>query len=740
MKKSRKSSNNTIPRKDLLNSFSVLTVVLLGVYFLILLFACLGPHFGINKSLILALTEELNTQKYNYIFNISEADFLVVFAAPILIALAQFHFLHNKEYCYTLLSFGIKRKRLYINRMLIPLVALLVMTLSVKGVALWKNIEVLGFSQHILKAWIAHTAIYTQIIFLNYGFTILCSLLCGRTIEAGVASLSAILLPSALSMFINQVFYISLYGYAPGYNGTGEDILSKAIDLINPLPFYNCMYSQREYLGTTPRNLNPQLIVSVIWILISIALFILTGTFFERKYKPEISGFKGVNAKLVYLSSLTGPLYLCCFLVDYIRGYYYPYIDTKIHIMIIGLSLLCALILAILCNFLIHFSFRRIKLALLSGATVGIISAVALLLGFTGMFGTYNKLPDMSDVVHIYVEIPVITALDEGTNNTFTDAYGNSYMITNITSEKDIRLAMEAHKAVVENKSPDYSGMFSITYYLKDGTSYTRDYQNVSTEALESCIRLWETDAVRRDIKMQLLPEEDGSKFADNMWPNYTPIKTECDFTNSSLKIVSKQQVLTDVTDKLDKDSFSSLRRAVYDDLRSISYEEWYKPTAKMLGSLSFTVGTSDYTEELPDPIHETLSFTIPVYDSMTSTVNLLKEYGFYDYLLLAQPKILGVYVADFQELTDRELEHTRINGSNIIHSAYYCNNFIGRQYAEAAGFKTDKITDMSLAEEYIEKGYNYYLIGNDDALYVMVTYENDDGNPIDVSFVIPKR
>ncbi len=740
MKKLRRFSNSISARKDLLNSFPVFTVFGLGIYCILLLFSTLGPYFQNNSILTLQLVNELSTRLFRYQFSLTEAESIFVFVAPLAVSLLQFHFLHNKEQCYTLLSFGIKRKKLYTNRMLIPLIALLVITVSIKGIALWKNIEVLGFSQHILTSWIIHIAMYIQIILINYSFTILCCLLCGRTIEACFASLSAILLPSALSIFINQVFYFSLFGYTQGYNGSGEDIISKTLDLINPFPFYNCIYSITEVAGTTPRNLNSQLIVSVIWILISIGLFIFTGIFFEKRYKPETSGFKGINTKIVYLISLTAPLYLCCSLVDYIKGYYYPYVDSKIRILVILATLLCGVIFAILFNFLIHFTFKRIKVALVSGATIGVISAIALLIGFTGMFGTYNKLPDMADVVYIDVSIPVNASLDEGMSDSFNSPYGDSYMLPVITSEEDIRIAMEVHKSVIENKTQDFSGAFSITYYLKDGTSYTRAYQNISAEALESCIRLWETDAVRQDIEARLIPEDNGSRLSHNLSAEFTVTETECDFESSSLKIISKQQVSTDVKEMLDEEKFSALRHSVYKDLCSISYEEWYRPTAKMLGSLNFTVGTTDYIEESSEPIRETLFFTIPVYDSMTNTVNLLKEYGLYDYLSLTQPKITTVYIADLQELTEQDLEYIRINGSNILHSAYYCNNFIGAQYAEAAGLKFEKLTDMSLAEKYIEEGYNYYLIGDDDALYVMVTYENEDGTLIDVCFVIPER
>lgn len=740
MKKSRKSSDNLSSKKDLLNSFSVLTLVAIGIYFLVVLYSCLGPYFQNNNVLTFQLVDELTRGGFSYHFSLTEVDPILVFIAPVVVALFQFRFLHQKEFCYTLLSFGIKRKRLYTNRMLIPLLALLIATVTVKAIALWVNIEVLGFSQQLLIYWITHITIYIQILLLNYSFTVFCCFLCGRTVEAGFASMSAILLPSALSLFINQMFYFSLYGYDQGYNGSGEDIVSKVLDLTNPFPFYNCEYSISGYTDTTSLDLRPQLIVSSIWIFISIGLLIYNGIFFEKKYKPETSGFKGVNTKLVYLISLTAPLFLSYFLTDYIKGYYYPFIDTKIRAVTIVTVLLCSIIFAILCNFLVHFTFKRVKVALASGATIGVVSVVALLLGFTGMFGTYNKLPDMEDIISIDISIPIISSLDDGATNSFNSSYGDSYMIPYINSEKDISLAMDAHTAIIENTSPDFSGYFSITYYLKDGTSYSRSYQNVSAEALEYCIKLWETDAVKQDIKTRLLPEEDGSRFSCYMPAGFTHVKTECDFTNSDIKIISKQHVSTDIKELLDEEDFAELRRAVYDDLCDISYEEWYRPESKMLGSLSFNVVSIDYIEESPKPISEASSFTIPVYESMTNTLEFLKEHGLYDRLAHTQPKILSVYVADLQEITEQDLEYVRINGSNIIHSSYYCNNFISGQYAEAAGFKTEKLTDMSLAEKYIDEGYNYYLIGNDSALYVMVTFENEDGNPVDVSFVIPER
>lgn len=740
MKKSRKSLNNLTGKKDFLNGFSTFTICAIGIYGIVLLFTCLGPYFEKNNIPALQLASELARHEFNYLFSLTEVEIIPMLIAPIAVALVQFRYIHQKEYCYTLLSFGIKRKRIYINRMLFPLIALLFITVSIKGIALWKNIAVLGFSKEIFTAWCIHVLIYLQIILVNYGITILSCHLCGRTIEAAFASLSFIFLPLTLGSFINEIFYFSLFGYSTGYNSFGEDVISKTLHLINPFPYTNAVVSASEYVLSPNPSLRNQIISSAIWSVFAILVLVLTKKYFEKKYKPEISEFKGVNTTVVYLISLTAPIYLSCFVVDYIRGYYYPYIDTKIQVITVIASLVGGILASILCNFLIHFTFKRIKVALAAGATIGAIAGILLLIGFTGVFGTYNKLPDVKEVTSVQVYAPFTVYYLDGDLAALNSEYGDSFTLPEMSTEKDIRIVQDIHETILQHREQELTGEFYVVYYLDDGSTYTRIYQNISEEALEKCLMLWETDAVKEDIKNILLPEEDEDRCYYYSKTNNETVTTEINFENSSLNIESKQGVITEAIEMITEEQFRELRVTLYKDLCNISSENWYRPTETAIGTLRMNIGSTDMVEGDQMLYTNYSCFTTPIYESMTNTVTLLKNWGLYEYLNTPQPQIKSVHIADFRDLLQANLDYIRMNNSNRLNAAYYCNNFVNPQYADAIGFEVEELTDMSLAKKYITEGYNYYLIGNNDALYVMVTYETADGEERHVGYLIPER
>lgn len=741
MKKSREFSSKLTARKDILNSLSTFTICAIGIYGLVLLFVCIGPHLHTNNTLKLELVTQLKTGAFRYYFSLSETELIPVFVAPFATALIQFRYLHQKEHCYTLLSFGIKRKRLYINRMLFPLIALIAITLFIKFIVLWKNISVLGYSSDIITAWFIHIVIHLQIILVIYSITILACHLCGRTIEAAFASLSFILLPLTLGSFINQVFYFSLFGYSAGYEAFGEDMLSNVLDLINPIPYVDFVYSSLNYVNEPNNLLYTRLIASSVWALISILILILTKKYFEKSFKPEISEFKGINTKVVYLISLTAPMYLSCFIVDYVRGYYYPYTDTKIQIITVIASLVGGIIAAILCNFLVHFTFKRIKVALVSGATIGTVAGIVLLIGFTGVFGTFNKLPDVKEVEYVWVNAPFSVHTLAGDFTSLTGEYGDYFTLPNMSSEKDILIVQDIHETILQHREQELTGEFYVTYYLKDGTSQTRSYLNISEEAVEKCMMLWETDAVKQTIGYSLLPEEDPDRCYYYQEADDETITTTLDFENSTLNIESKQGVITEAIGMITPEQFYEIRVALQTDLCNIPSSNWYKPTESALGMIHFNIAVTDMINGEEMLYSEYIPYVSPVYESMTNTIALLKDWGLYEHLSTPQLAIKSVYTADFRDLLQADLDCLRMNGiSNCLNSAFYCNDFISPQYAEAIGVSVEELTDMKLAEKYIAEGYNCYLIGNDDALYVMVTYETADGEEKHINYLIPER
>lgn len=734
MKKSNGFSSKTVARKDLLNSFSPFTIVAITLFALFLIYGTLAPYATHDHKLVTELSELIAGGNYKYCFAMNEAEFFPLLA-PFIIAICQFAFLHQKDNCYTLLSFGIKREQLYKNRMAMPLIAMVVITLAIKGIALGLNIHHLYFSPDILEAWLIHITIYLQTIVFIYSITVFCCHMCGRTVEAIAASLSFIALPVALSYFVKYIFDYSLYGYA--YNG--ENLLSAVIDFINPIALEDYITSAEHYVVTPGNDLSGRAVASLVWLVVSIALLVFTKKYFVKKYKPEISGFKGAKTAMVYVISLTAPMFIAYVAFDYVRGYYYPFINEKVKITAFIVAIAAGIVGAILCNFVVHFTFKRIKVALAAGLSIGAVAGITILIGLTGIFGTYNKLPDVSEIESVNFTAPFENFISEiGYSESIISAYPVSGEDIYITEEKDIEQVLDIHKQILNDRAAQSVTSMVIEYNLKDGTIIRREYEYISDSALEKCLQLWESEAVRTLVKGHLIPEKVFEPHPDDEFVgNVHTVFTD----ETSIEISSKHNVTTNVTELLTQEQSLELRNAVQKDILAMSYEEWFRPTADVLGTIYFTTVTDTHLGFSQYYYSNSFSFVAPVYETMKNTLAVLNKYGLTDELT-AQRKVTKLYIADFKELVKWGSNASlKLADSEYLINPYFNNmNFYSLEQLMLSDAPIKEITDKAEIEKYIKNGQSFYLIGNNNATYVMAEFEEaEKGKAMGACYLIPQ-
>lgn len=735
MKKSSVFSNKNVVRKDFLNSLSAFSIVAITLFALFMIYGTLAPYTTNSYELTSSLAEQLAQKRYSYCFVMNDVADLAPFLVPLIVAICQFAFLHQKDNCYTLLSFGIKREQLYKNRMAMPLIAMVVITLAIKGIALGLNIHHLYFSSDILEAWLIHITIYLQTIVFIYSITVFCCHMCGRIVEAVVASLSFIALPFALSYFIKQIFEFSLYGYIGG----NANPVSNLIDLINPIAIEDYVTSAMKTTMELPSDLSGRIVSSLVWIAISIALLVYTKKYFEKKYKPEISGFKGAKTGIVYVISLTAPIFIAYFGLDYVRGVFYPLINGKVKLVAFATVIVMGLIGAILCNFVVHFTFKRIKVALVAGLSIGAIAGITVLIGLSGVFGTFNSLPDISEIDSVSFEAPFSNyVLTEAYSNSIDDVYPLSGEEIYITEENDIQLVLDIHEQILGDRYAQSATRVLIRYNLKDGTTLERQYTFISDSALEKCLQLWESEAVKTLVKGHLIPEKvfephPDDEFVGNVHTAFTD--------ETSIEIRSKHNVTTNVTDLLTQEQSFELRNAVQKDILAMSYEEWFRPTADVRGTIYFTTVTDTHLGYSQYYYSNSFSFVAPVYETMENTLAVLEKYGLTDELT-AQRKVTKLYIADFKELVKWDSNASlRLADSDYLINPYFNNmNFYSLEQLMLSDAPVKEITDKAEIEKYIKEGQSFYLIGNNNATYVMAEFEGDEEGVIyGNSYLIPK-
>ncbi len=736
-KKSNEFLNKHVMLKDVLNGLSPITVVSLMVY---AIFSVIGtfspiinPEHRLESDLTQILLNSSDEHSLSYIFACNSTD-IFPFAISFIIAIFQFSFLHRKDYCYTLLSFGIKRKKLYNNRLTLPLVTMIITTLIIKGIALGLNIYYKSFDTNIIKAWLLHVIIYLQIILVIYAITVFCCHFCGRTVEAIAASLSILILPFGLSFLSQQVFSFSLYGY----DGYSENFFTKALEFVNPI----CLEDYELTVSSEPYHLKGRIIATSVWIAIAVAILFVTKKHFEKRYKPETSGFKGAKTGIVYVISLSVPLLFSYFGFEMVRGYFYPLINQKITTIAIISTVLLGFAGALLCNFVIHFTFKRFKVALIAGCSITLIIGVISLIGLTGIFGTFNTLPTVSEIESISISHPFSNFLPTTDYTSFLDnhypTYGSTIMID---SPNDIELVLDIHKNILEDKKTESVSRIEIQYTLKNGESVHREYTYLSNSTIEKTLALWESDASRNIIKGYLLPE-DNYIITEDMEKPKEPVEVVME--SSKIEFKSKYNVQTDVAPSLTKEQSYELRKAVLDDLLLFDTEEWFRPTAKSLGKIIFTTYLNqpvciknDYENS---NTHE-FFITIPIYDSMKKTIAVLEKYDLTQ-TLTEEKEIKKIYVADFQELKKWNCKNFNTDNVFELTQPLFNSNFLFLINVEPYdNVPIKEVTDKKEIQKYFDDGYTHYLIGNNNATYVMVEFKDSTADDYQGSiFMIPKK
>ena len=737
MKKSNASLNKFSSLKDILNGLNPITVVCLMVFAIFMVIGTFEPTITPEHQLESNLSHQLlansiSSASYEFLFACNETD-VFPFVIPFIIALSQFSYLHRKDCCYTLLSFGIKRNKLYTNRVALPLVAMVLITLIVKGITLGINIYYKTFDTNLLKAWLIHVAIYLQIILVIYAVTVLCCHFCGRTIEAAAASLSFLLLPFALTFLSQEIFSFSLYGY----DSYSETFFSKALEFVNPI----CLEDYGASTSGLPYYLKGRVIATSIWLVISIAMLIATEKYFEKSFKPEISGFKGAKKGIVYIISLSAPILFAFFGFELIRSYYHPLKNTKITIIAILTTILLGFVGALLCNFVVHFTFKRFKIALVAGCSIALIIGAINLLGLSGIFGTFNKLPSPAEIESVRISQPFSNFISITDYSSFLDNYYPSYgPYIEADSEEDIQLVLDIHENILEDRNTESVSRLDFVYHLKNGDTLHREYIYLSESTVEKALKIRESDAARSIIGGYLLPEDNHIKSDENKDSN-EPVTVSME--HSKIEFTSKHNVKTDVAPTLTYEQSYELRKAVLSDLLEFSAEEWYRPTEKSLGEIAFTTHLNEHVNIKGDVDNTTneFFFTTPIYESMKNTIAVLQKYDLLN-TLTEKAVVRRLYVADYKELA--EWGNKTFNTANAVDlmNPFFDMNFYLLMHIEPyKDAPIRQITDRKEIEKYIENGYTQYLVGNDDATYVMVEFE---GSTPDIYkgniFMIPKQ
>ncbi|MBO5066422.1 MAG: hypothetical protein J6D06_09940 [Clostridia bacterium] len=707
--------------------FTTPIVVCLAIFAVVALFSTFisFSYYEETGTLFSDLNNELKSQDPFYIIYTYYSDVYVGALVGFLLALFQFRFLSEKDACYTRLSFGIKRKALFLNNAFYPLICAVFIVFISRLSSVIVNIIYLGFHVNILKMFVLSTLATVIPIIFSFTVTVIANVITTRKLETILLTASVIALPYAISGLIRNIFSITLFGY--GENLYSENEINNLLYNLNSITML-FDYGEFDYFsyGITEKTaFGGEILWCIICIGACIGALLLTASFFEKRFKPENCGKKGVSKLSLTLISFTPSVLLSSVIIEQTNpDYTYTAIKPVTRIL---LGLAVGSVAAIIINLLVMLGKKKIKQGLLGiGISAGVMGLL-IIIGLTGCFGFSTKIPDIEDISSIYVYVPFDDMYENTPNSYFEESY--AYTSLDITDKDDFEIIKNIHQSAIKTKGiSETSVACDIEYTLKNGDVIRRYYYDVSeTTAMES-IKLWNTKAVKEYYKVKLnqgKPEEATEdaellESRDDYYYDNQPLSTV-----NPLVIASKDLTLTVLSRSSDENPDKTITYeimleimgALYKDICTLSAEEWFMPE-EQYGALIFDSASTIHQDgvEFNDVFSE-LNYTFYVNSNMTNTVNTLKKHGYFQYFECTK-EVEKAHIVTADNLTrfiqaiysfETPATSESIYNEAVKHGIYYTvNNSYREDYLVlGCGYLSDYSGNVML-DYYLDPDYKY--------------------------------
>ncbi len=699
MKKSNKYSSKLIARRDLLNGISAITIMLIVVFAFAMFLTTFGEFRYVKYDMFegkLCDLERMLRESFSqcFIFASSAYETIVLAVIPFALGLSAFAFLGSKSHCYNVLTLPLSRKKLFNNRFFLPLVIVIAIALIYKIAVLKYNLQYRGYSQDLMMYYFYNLLACLQQIIVSYIIGVAGCVFCTRVTESAIFGVAFVTVPCFTALLIGQILGVSLRGNAANLpNSFSHFMLS-----VNSLNYSTGTSCDAEY-GFDESFSKPMVSV-VAWIIISIGAIFIIRWYFENHYKAENSGFKSGNkasfAFLCYSASVAVAYVLSVELFDYTYDSYTGFGLVKFIAEIALIGFLIAVVVGFVLSFKIN------KISIFAGVAVVSIVLISAIVGATGLFGFYNRLPKAEEIKTMRMQVPFrgFVFEEQGSEAFYNDRYGDLGQFVEFTTPEDIEKCLEIHKTVLENKTINTVCSTGFEYTLNNGKVIERSYNDICREAVDLSFDLWETAAIKSEYEKILFPERYNK-----------PIKYE----SSVISIVSKQCVETSVKENMNYAQFKELREAILSDIKALSADEWFSGESDFLGTINmiFTVQNNDENYVIENYEYP----RIPVRANMVNTIEVLKKLDVYKYLF-EEGKIKKISICDFNDLAYKQ---------SVFKTVDYKKVFIGSEiYYEDERFKlnSEEITDKNVGRKLLDSAQRQCIVKGDEKILVVTYYE----------------
>ena len=617
---SQRYSNDRVDANDLKRSFmSILPYSVIAFLALIMFHVQPVLSYVFSKSF---KTEKMQKNVLFYFLNSNNtfSSFIQIgmVLCGMLMAFTMYQFLLKKKSVNVYLSFGMTRSKLYINRLFAAVLSLFVATFIPTFLTFIINLVSFGASS-------ALTSLFCYMFLMEFvsglaGFALASAVMTfsGCTVEAVITTIGLSALPTFISGTIDNLSTI-VRGYV--YNAGADIARRTGGNLFNIWTFAldteNLNGKSTEFtpektfvlLGQLTKKstfkafqcVDMEVLAPIlIWLAISIIL-IAVGTVFMNKRKSENSNSFGK----FYLASASNGLLVYTIVLDLLvsllkRAYADDY-RSPLHqnLTLILLILFGATILAF---FLAELILRRNFKATLKTLPVYALAFAVTIFAFvyygTSCFGAYNKLPDISQIKSVSMDIK-----DNRGTKLQNIAVHSKFLSENAEDIKTAYAMFDMVKSDKHYKGAELEGKIGFKIVLKDGTEINRIYAVYTSDVYNKYRRTVYNTQFFKDFLKQVLIEGKVTS-EDDSYTDENGYQTMVSYDKSGLSSQQNAEwyfvgpsYLVDnyytnsATANLDIiEDVDGLKEAIYKDYIAMSYDDAYTNTRIPVGAISLDI------------------------------------------------------------------------------------------------------------------------------------------------------
>lgn len=711
-----------------------------------------------------------------------------------LMAFSLFQFLLKKKSVNVYLSFGMTRSKLYINRLFAAVLSLFVATFIPTFLTFIINLVSFGASS-------ALTSLFCYMFLMEFvsglaGFALASAVMTfsGCTIEAVITAIGLSALPTFISGTIDNLSTI-VRGYV--YNAgadiarrTGgnlfniwtfaldtENLNGKATEFTSEKTFVLLGQLTKKSTFKAFQCVDMEVLAPILmWLAISIIL-IGIGTVFMNKRKSENSNSFGK----FYLASASNGLLVYTIVLDVLASVLkYAYADdyrSPLHqnLTLILLILFGATILAF---FVVELILRRNFKATLKTLPVYALAFAVTIFAFvyygTSCFGAYNKLPDISQIKSVSMDIK-----DNRGTKLQNIAVHSKFLSENAEDIKTAYAMFDMVKSDKHYKGAELEGKIGFKIVLKDGTEINRIYAVYTSDVYNKYRRTVYDTQFFKDFLKQVLIEgkvtsENDSYIDENgyqtMASNALPNMKNVEWYYVGPSYLVDNYYTNSATANLDLiEDVDGLMEAIYKDYIAMSYDDAYTNTRIPVGAISSNITQAkNVNEKLINKYgyyyeesniygyddHETTQqnedkcvkgsalYSYYIYPNMTNTIKFLNDNGLTP--LAYTGNIKEVYYTDTNYSVNRVLCHYA-DGSKLDnrYEAFDFSQALNvNNYGEAKDGSPDTISFMDFVKNaYVNAGITLKTVSGDKAKEIVSKaipyYEPDHGTEIKGRYIM---